>query len=103
MLYSVLLSYQINNQINYLCRKLYLCHHSAFNKPEPELNKKGKSKNCHCQAGVNVIVKKDTKNTRYKDKYIKVVSHLCFIIVVSCKQRCANSYKSLFQTEKEAT
>ena len=51
--------------------RLYLCHHSARNKPELEDNKKGKSKNLHCQARIDILIKKNTPGTRRYDTFIK--------------------------------
>ena len=53
-------------------RRLYLCHHASYRKQKPENNKKGKSKNYNCKAKINIIIKKNTIDTRKRDKFVKV-------------------------------
>ena len=47
-------------------------HHSGFNKVNNKSNKRKKSKNTECQAGIDVKIKLTTKDTCKKYKYIKV-------------------------------
>ncbi|KAL5246125.1 hypothetical protein ACI65C_013533 [Semiaphis heraclei] len=60
-----------NDSSRYVCRKVYMCHHSGFNKVNSKSNKRGKSKNTECQARIDVKIKLTTKDTCKKDKYIK--------------------------------
>lgn len=60
-------------QLSILCfSKEYLCHHSNYNRVEALYNKKGKSKNCACEANIKICIKRTTKDTKKKDKYVKV-------------------------------
>jgi len=49
-----------------------VCHHTSFKNVGAVQNKRGKSKNLNCPAKIIIKVKKDTADTRKKDKYIKV-------------------------------
>lgn len=56
----------------FLCRKVFVCHHSAFQKKKKILNVKGKSKNTNCPAKIDITIKLTTKDTCKKDSYVKV-------------------------------
>jgi len=49
-----------------------MCHHSGFNKVSIENNKKGRSKNTECKAQIDIKIKLITRDTKKKDKYIRV-------------------------------
>lgn len=54
-----------------------MCHHSGFNKVSIEKNKKGRSKNTECKAQIDIKIKLSTRDTKKKDKYIRV-SYISF-------------------------
>lgn len=53
--------------------KLYMCHHTDYQRVSVEENKKGKSKNCSCLAKIKISIKHKTINTIKKDKCLKVI------------------------------
>ena len=55
-----------------------MCHHSGFNKVSIDNNKKGRSKNTECKAQIDIKIKLNTKDTRKKDKYIRVSRYYIF-------------------------
>lgn len=71
-LHNRILRYCIDIQLKIFCRKKFVCHHSAFQKPSRDDNKKGLSKNANCPATIKATVKIDTISTRKKDPFIKV-------------------------------
>ena len=50
----------------------YNCHHTSYRRVNPNKNAKGKSKNCGCNAKLKIIIKHMTKDTKKKDKHVKV-------------------------------
>lgn len=59
------------NPSRYVCRKVFVCHHTGLRRVTPEENRRGKSKNTDCKAEIDIYVKLTTGNTKKKDKYIK--------------------------------
>lgn len=58
--------------IIFLFRKVYVCHHSGFNKVCSKNNKRGRSKNTECNAKIEIKIKLTTKDTKKKDKFVRV-------------------------------
>lgn len=54
-----------------------MCHHSSFMKVKKNVNKRGVSKNSDCPASILIQIKKNNKNVRYKDPYVKVINYYC--------------------------
>jgi hypothetical protein len=62
--------------IRAIFRKDYVCQHSDFNKA---VRSSKRSKNTACKAKLSVNIKRNTANTRAKDKYVKVsMINTCF-------------------------
>jgi len=61
------------NKQRYLYRKDYVCQHSSRNKTLLNLSNSNRTRlrNMNCNAIIKIIVKKDTADTRKKDKYIR--------------------------------
>jgi hypothetical protein len=62
----------LNAYVLHALRKLYVCHHSSFRKVDADKNKRGLSKNTHCEARLNCKIRLSTIDTRKRDPYIKV-------------------------------
>ncbi|KAF0706052.1 SWIM-type domain-containing protein, partial [Aphis craccivora] len=60
-----------NKCSKFVCRKIYVCHHSDFNKISKTDNKRGRSKNTQCNAMIDIKIKLTTKDTKKKDKFVK--------------------------------
>lgn len=54
-----------------VCKKMYECHHSSFNKMDRINSKRSESKNANCTASIRVKIKKKTYQTCRSDSYMK--------------------------------